>query len=162
VDGRELRQPLELRPDPRLKLAQADFVREFALARQVEAARARAAAALAEMKARHESLVSEEAKPSPDHHARLAALDAELQAMAPVAPDGPRAGPTPPPQTTTALTDISARLDALAQAVDGADGAPTADAQSGYAQASQALDAALARWTSLRGRINVLMYRPKA
>jgi len=48
-------------------------------------------------------------------------------------------------------------LDALAQAVDGADGAarpgygPHAlDAESGYAQVSRALDATLGNWAALR------------
>jgi len=42
----------------------------------------------------------------------------------------------------TALATISERLDNLAAAVDGADGAPTPDAESGYRQASAALSAA--------------------
>jgi len=41
------------------------------------------------------------------------------------------------------LTAISERLDKLAAAVDGADGAPTPDAESGYRQASAALEAVL-------------------
>jgi photosystem II stability/assembly factor-like uncharacterized protein len=43
------------------------------------------------------------------------------------------------------LTAVSDRLDALAQAVDGADGAPTPDAQAGYRKASAALAALLAK-----------------
>jgi hypothetical protein len=41
-------------------------------------------------------------------------------------------------------------LDAFAQAVDGADGAPALDAESGYAQVSRALDATLGNWAALR------------
>jgi len=44
-----------------------------------------------------------------------------------------------------ALAAVAGRLDGLAQAVDGADGAPTPDAESGYRQASAALDALLAK-----------------
>jgi photosystem II stability/assembly factor-like uncharacterized protein len=43
------------------------------------------------------------------------------------------------------LAAVTARIDQLAQAVDGADGAPTPDAESGYNQASAALDALLVK-----------------
>ncbi|WP_216838970.1 sialidase family protein [Caulobacter sp. S45] len=149
VDGRTLRQPLELHPDPRLKVTPDDFAREFALARRLEAARARATMALDDAKDMHQRLVSTAAD-RPERRAELTALDARLQVLAAVPVEGPRAGPPVPPQTAEALADIAVRLDALAQAVDGADGAPTPDAESGYAQASRALDATLAKWTVLR------------
>jgi len=48
----------------------------------------------------------------------------------------------------TTLTSISEWLDNLAQAVDGADGAPTPDNLRGFATVSAALDSIEPRWRS--------------
>ena len=47
------------------------------------------------------------------------------------------------------LQGISDRLDALNMATEGSDGAPSPDSLKGYALASQALDAAAARWNAI-------------
>jgi hypothetical protein len=48
------------------------------------------------------------------------------------------------------LSDISARLDALAQAVDGADGEPTPDARAGYQKAAEAAEKSLPLWSKIK------------
>jgi hypothetical protein len=68
------------------------------------------------------------------------ALTAELTQL--VGEGAPIGGKTPP----TTLTSVSEWLDNLAQAVDGADGAPTADNVRGFAVISSALDSLEARW----------------
>jgi hypothetical protein len=50
------------------------------------------------------------------------------------------------------LADLSVRLDALAEAIDGADGAPTQDAKAGYQQTAEAAQKALANWAALKSQ----------
>ena len=95
ANGKTLRQPLEIVPDPRVKASPAAYQAEFDLARKIEAGRGRVATAI-----------------------KAAPADAELKTLA-------------------------ERLGKLQLAVDGADGAPSADAVSGYAQASAAVRAKL-------------------
>ena len=74
----------------------------------------------------------------PDAEALSGQLDELLGEAAPI-------GGTSDPRT---LTSISEWLDALAQAVDGADGAPTADNVRSFEVISAALNAIEPRWTN--------------
>ncbi len=130
VDGQSFSQPLAIDPDPRVKAAPDAYRAAFALARSIEADRARAARALTEIAAARKGLVD----------AKAAALDARAAALvAPDAKDG--------------LPALQARLAKLQDAVDGADGAPSADAKTGYAAAAQALQADLDAWTVLKAEV---------
>ncbi len=95
ANGKTLRKPLDVVPDPRVKAAPGDYRAAFDLARRIEADRGRALAAI-----------------------KAAPADKDL----PV---------------------IVERLGKLQIAVDGADGAPSADAVSGYAQAAAFLKSKL-------------------
>ena len=131
------RQTLTVLPDPRLHLRPGDLDAQFTLARAIEAARVQAGPALedaAKLRAAH------------------APMRAELDALVDAPPDNPGAGQVAPPRQVDGLTDIALRLDALAQAVDGADAAPTPDAQAGFRLASQALARTLARWSDIAVR----------
>jgi hypothetical protein len=66
-----------------------------------------------------------------------------------VGTDAPSSGTTPP----TTLTSIAEWLDSLAQAVDGADAAPTPDAMRGFATVSAALDAIEPRWKAFAASV---------
>ena len=138
-----LRQPLAVLPDPRLRLQPGDLDAQFALARSIEAARVQASVALDDAGKLRTALVAA--------HAPAQALS-ELDALVDAPPDNPGAGRTAPPRHADGLSDVSLRLDALAQAVDGADAAPTPDAAAGFRQARQALAVALARWSDMRAR----------
>jgi photosystem II stability/assembly factor-like uncharacterized protein len=152
VDGQVQRQPLEIVPDPRVKVSPAAFQAEFALARQIEAAKAEAQTALAEAGKAKAAL---EAKRKGANDAERRRLDAQLAAV-----DALAAGPTHAPSggetgkaSAGGLYDVNSRLDKLAQAVDGADAAPSPDDVDGYRQARAALDAALVKWTALKAGI---------
>ena len=95
ANGKTLRQPLIIAPDPRVRADAASYRDAFNLARRIEADRGRVAVAM-------------------------------------------KATPTDPE-----LKAVSERLDKLQLAVDGADGGPSADAVSGYAQASAVIKAKL-------------------
>lgn len=121
VDGQSFSQAARILPDPRLHLHPTDLQSQFALARRVQAAQIECEHALSTAAALLPKLTNKSA------HARLTALI-----------DTPRSGKTANPN---ALTDLEIRLAALAQAVDGADAAPTPDAQAAYTQAAAALAA---------------------
>jgi hypothetical protein len=136
VGGQKVRQPLTVIADPRLTIRQADFEAEFRLARQIEQARVRVRTMLehaVDLKARAARL---KGQPNAD------ALTAQLDALA--GEEAPIGGATAP----TTLTSISEWLDSLAQAVDGADAAPTPDNLRGFAIVSRALDAIEPRWAA--------------
>jgi hypothetical protein len=136
--GQALRQPLTVVADPRVTVSEPDFDAEFRLAKQIEQARVRVRSMLAqasELKAR--------LKANPQE----APLTAQLDAL--VGEDAPIGGKMPP----TTLTSISEWLDSLAQAVDGADGAPTPDNLQGFAQVSGALQQIEPRWRAFQSSV---------
>jgi len=150
VDGKTWRQPLEILPDPRVKVTSADFQAEFALARQIEQATVRVDAALAEAGKLRASLATQIQAADPAHKAGLQAQAAQLDALLDMSSDDERKAVGRPAPSPDGLADIAERLGKLAAAVDGADGAPTPDAVAGFAQTSRDLDATLARWTALK------------
>lgn len=151
VDGRSYRQPLQLLPDPRVKVSVAAMQREFVLARKVEAAQVRAAAASAEAGKLLKALDARLPQSDGQVHAQIAALFANAQDLSGVIlhPD-PRNSVGSPPQNTGSLRALSMNLAKLEQAVDGADADPSADAQSAWTLLSQTLDGTLASWNQLK------------
>ena len=140
VDGRTFRQPLEIAPDPRVKAAARSYQREFALARRIEADRARARGALTQLDKAHAQLAASLANADANRKERLAMLDKRLTSLA-------------DPKLIDGLAGLLTTLDTLAVAVDGADGGPSADAESGYRQAAGRLEAALKTWSDLETEI---------
>jgi hypothetical protein len=140
IDGKVLKGAVEVRADPRTRATPADLAAEFALARRIEAARVEARAALAEagrQRARLEALAASD-------RPRAEALIARLDALADIPVESLANTPAARPPSVNGLPNVSARLDALAGAVDGADAPPSPDALSGFAQATATLDADLA------------------
>jgi photosystem II stability/assembly factor-like uncharacterized protein len=137
VNGQRLRQPLTVIADPRVRISQADFDAEFRLARQIEQARLRVRTMLERAADLKTALAKSKGQPTAD------GLSIQLAAM--TGEDAPIGGATPP----TTLTSISEWLDSLAQAVDGADAAPTPDDLRGFATVSTSLDAIEPRWRAL-------------
>ncbi len=157
VDGRTYRQPLALVADPRVKLAPAAYVRQFALAQRIEADRARALAALTQAKEARRALTEAQAGAAPSLRARLGALATRLQVVADLPADDPRNSVPAPPGALDGLNNLSATLDKLEVAVDGADADPSPDAVTGYAKAAAPLNATLARWAALKGEIDAAL-----
>ena len=145
VAGQDYRQPLLVKPDPRVRVTQAGFEREFELARKVEAAQLQVSAALDRATSLLDTL-----------DARLAQSGAARREMAAVMAkatniSGTRAHAIPfpavPPLRTDSLQALAADLDDLEAAVDDADADPSPDALSSYATLSQKATATLAEWT---------------
>src|SRR6185436_10073499 len=146
VDGTRLTQPLTLLPDPRVTLRPEDFANQFALARRIEAARAQAAVISHENDALGKALAERRKGARPEI---VKALDA-LEARAAEILDTPAVnGPSTLP-ALTGLRFVSDTLDKLANAVDGADTAPTPDAITGFEKIQPTLAALQAAWDALK------------
>ncbi len=145
ADGRTLTQPLVVVKDPRVPASDEDLVRQFGLARRIEAERARVAAALGQAAAlRKQAAVFSEKAPG-DGAAALAELEKTLELVA-----GPAVSPEEfynlveaPPTSLLRLTVSLARFQG---SVESADAAPTADAVTGFGQRQVAVEQGLARW----------------
>ncbi|MFC5524207.1 WD40/YVTN/BNR-like repeat-containing protein [Rhodanobacter ginsengisoli] len=155
VDGKTYRQPLQLSPDPRVKVSIAAMQREFALARQVEQAQLRAAAASTEADKLLKALDARLPQVRGALHAQIVALLTTAQDLSGVVlhPD-PRNSMGSPPRRTDSLRALSMNLARLAQAVDGADADPGADARASYASLNGTLGATLDAWTQLKRQLN--------
>jgi len=148
---RVYRQTLSVAPDPRVTLPPAAYARQFALAREIEAARVEIAAALKEAERIH-ALIAERRKGAGGAVAEaFAAADKGLLAVADLAPE--KRSPDsigPPPTTVGGLRYLQDAFRELARAVDGADAAPTPDAERGYLRHRALLDAALSKWAKFK------------
>jgi photosystem II stability/assembly factor-like uncharacterized protein len=156
VDGQAYKQWLEVKPDPRVHAKPADYQHEFALAQQIENARVRASAALKDAQALHQQLTQKAAKADAASKARLLAFDAALMRLSELPPDTAHSGP-PAPTSPNGLTGHLDDFGKLADAVDGADGAPTPDAESGCRQRMQSLATLLVQWNSLKTQISIAL-----
>jgi hypothetical protein len=153
VDGKRLRQPLSVAPDPRVMLAEDVYAQQFAFARDIQAAQVRVADAESGAKKLNESLVKERSDVSakPELAAAIDVLDADVVARAGIVDSGnPHNAWALPPSSTTSLRFMGETFEKLAGAVDGADAAPTPDARAGYAAALPMLEQSLAAWTNVR------------
>jgi photosystem II stability/assembly factor-like uncharacterized protein len=156
VDGQTYKQSLDVKPDPRVHAKPADYQHEFALAQQIENARVRAGAALKEAQVMHTTLVQRAAKGNMAAKAQFLALDSALLRLSELPPSD--AGDVPQgPLSPTGLMGLLEDFGKLAQAVDGADGAPTPDAESGFRQRTQALATLLVQWNSLKAQIDAAL-----
>jgi hypothetical protein len=155
VDGRSYRQPLLLKPDPRVHVSQDAFQREFELARKIEDASTRASAASAEAGKLLKALDAREAHAGTSLRAPMAALTDKISDLSGVEAH-PHAGNSmpSPPRRLDSLRALSMSLMKLEQAVDGADGDPSTDAQTSYAVLSQTLTGTLDAWQQLK-RVDV-------
>jgi hypothetical protein len=153
VDGRKFTQPLTVVPDPRIRLDDAAYARQFALARDVETAQLALAAAQEEAKNLHKSIAAAHAANTAkgDLESALDAFDAELVARAGIVEAAnPHNAWILPPSSTTSLRFVSETLGKVAGAVNSADAAPTPDAESGYAAAKALLDRELGEWKAFK------------
>ena len=150
VADRTLEQPLTVVPDPRVDLPQEAYEAQFALARKVEALRATVARVGRESGAVAAAIFERrESEPAEIRSAmdELLARIGTVQGAEPT-PDGS----TPwwvPPTSLDAVRYLGGALGELAQAVDGADAAPSPDAEAGYQRLKAMTDALTERWHAI-------------
>jgi len=139
VDGKRLEQPLTIVPDPRVTLPASAYAEQFALAREVEVARAALAAALGEAEKLIDDLTKRNEAARLEQAKRLSGVDPATASMWWLAP-----------ASTTTLRFVSGELDKLAAAIDGADAAPSADARAAWAKLKPMADTALQAWKEFK------------
>jgi hypothetical protein len=151
VDGKTHSQALTVKNDPRVKTSVADLAKQQALAFQIEAERAKLSVAGDEVSAVLRQLESLQAKAAPDLAARLKAFEMELSAQTELHAVPPGYGqPGAAPAKVGSLAYVTGAMDALQPAVENADGAPSPDAQKGFALQKANAAKAIAAWQSLK------------
>jgi hypothetical protein len=134
-------QPLTILPDPRVTMTPEAYARQFALARRIEAAAARVAAAVTAADAAHKRL------------AAGGSADLVLRIQALLGPDFGSAPTAPPPPGLTPLRTLAGKLARLLDAVDGADAPPSPDAETGFAQIEPVVEGTLTAWQALQAQV---------
>jgi photosystem II stability/assembly factor-like uncharacterized protein len=150
VDGHQYRQPLVVKPDPRVKVSAAGLRRQFELAQKVESASAKASAASAEAAKLLKALEAQETPSDPirDQAAAMIAKVTDLSGLE-LHPN-PRNLMPATPRRTDSLRAISSDLRKLDYAVDGADADPGPDELASYARLSKMLAATLHEWDEMK------------
>jgi hypothetical protein len=150
VDGTRQEQPLQVLADPRVNLPAAAYAQQFALAQAIQAQNTRVSTAAREADALVQAL-----KKAP---AQDKALGREIEALREraTALSGAREAPNPhnawayPPRDTHNFKFLAGALAKLQGAVDGADAAPSIDAQNGFKMLVPMIDAELKAWDELK------------
>ncbi len=151
VAGKTLSQPLVVVRDPRLvSVTDADLVRQFDLAREIQTERVRVARArrqASDLRARIAALRKNEA--AAGALPALEALSTAIDGLAgpPVAEPAEEFWDTEEIPLAT-LRRLSISLASLADAVESADAAPTPDALTGFAEWKKLVEISLSRWHS--------------
>ncbi|MFI4970145.1 MAG: WD40/YVTN/BNR-like repeat-containing protein, partial [Lysobacterales bacterium] len=143
VDGKEFRQPLVVKPDPRVQVSRADLELAAQLSQAIETELARVWQAHGEVDAVHKQLdtltkAGSAAAQSPTREA-IAAFAAKLEPL--------RSGKG---ESAPNLGAIDEALASLATDIEGADRAPTAPQEQMLVDYRGRLDRALAQWQLLR------------
>ena len=147
--GQTLMQPLLVARDPRIKATDEDLVRQFEVARQIQAERIRVAGPRGQVDAIRKQLVAlrgKAGKASANVEAFGKKLD-EIAGPPPATPEEDFFGE--PAVDLASLRRIAAAFQQLARAVESADAAPTPDLVSGFQQRRDMLSRALPRWEAL-------------
>jgi photosystem II stability/assembly factor-like uncharacterized protein len=149
VDGRSYRQALRVQPDPRVHVPEAALQREFALARQIEQAYARAVAARGEA-TRLLAVLEARLARADSLHGQIELLATKVVTISgmPLHP-GPTNAARTRPLRTDSLQTLVTNLDRLEGAVDGADADPGPDAQASYSTLTRMLTSTLGDWHRL-------------
>ncbi|MBS0555919.1 MAG: hypothetical protein JSR27_00740 [Proteobacteria bacterium] len=153
VDGVKREQSLQVLADPRVKLEDSAYAEQFAFARRIEAQNTRVGVAAHAADALHRALLALGAQGKGNWSKNAQALDTRVQVLS-----GKRDAPNPrnawsfPPRDTQNFAFLAGALAKLQVAVDGADAAPSIDAQNGFKALVPMVDATLQAWHDLQSR----------
>ena len=151
VNGISHRQTLTVAADPRIDLPAAAYADQFALAKRVEALQVRIKAANGEAGELRKALAARHDDAGGKTSTALDTFTVHLDVLT-----GTKSAPNPyngwsfPPQATQTLAFLDQSLAALMEAVDGADAAPSADAQAGYTKLDALCETALRKWIDFK------------
>jgi len=152
--GDTLTRPLIVRQDPRSAATPESLAAQLSMARRIEAANEKAAAALRRIDRVRARIDSVKARASGKGAATAALdrVDAKIEDVrgrtAASNPDAAGVGDGGPAPGT--LLNLRSYLRSLERAVESGESAPSAEAKTGFEKASRALDGALHRWQAIR------------
>lgn len=152
VNGARQEQPLQVLADPRVNLPASAYAQQFALAQSIEEQSVRVAAGASEA----DALVQALKKARTSNKGLDRDIDGLLERAA--ARTGTREAANPhnawayPPRDTHNFKFLADALAKLQGAVDGADAAPSIDAQNGFKALLPMVDAELKAWGELKSR----------
>ncbi|HKA35898.1 MAG TPA: hypothetical protein VKH43_03710 [Thermoanaerobaculia bacterium] len=144
--GQTLTKPLTVLRDPRVRATDADLVRQFEVAREIQAERIRVAGPRAQADAIRKQLVALRGKAG-QASAEIEAFGKKLDEIAGPPPASPEEDFFSEPAVDLAsLRRLAAALQQLARSVESADAAPTPNLVSGLAQRKEMISRTLPRW----------------
>jgi photosystem II stability/assembly factor-like uncharacterized protein len=150
--GKSVTQSLIVTKDPRLSptITDADLVRQFDLARDVQAERVRVASALRQADTLRKQLAAARGKAKSDAASFLDALGAAIdRAAGPPRSNRGEESFDAAEAVPTSLRRVAESLSNLQSVIESADAAPTADALTAFGDRRKLADAGLARWQEL-------------
>lgn len=151
VGGQTYTQPLEIKADPRVEISSAALQRQFDLARHIESLRldiVKVSAQAADLRAQ---LTAVRGKQSGKLANSIDAVVKQVDAVAGVRPvDNPANSIGLPTTDFTSLLYLQDALTNLGASVESADAAPSIGKTQTLAKYQQTLDAALAKWESVK------------
>lgn len=148
LNGRVYTQALKVVNDPRVKVMQQDLARQFEFAKRVEADRVQAAQAIEEIRSILKQSRGARAKASAKLAQKLVAFENAVTEMTELRADPVPFGiPGGTPSKSTSLLYLNNALDRLHRTVDESDGAPTADAITGFEKHHSLLTDFLKQWS---------------
>ncbi|HKW87532.1 MAG TPA: hypothetical protein VJN21_02125 [Candidatus Acidoferrales bacterium] len=153
VNGQSYTQPLEVKMDPRVKTSQEDLRKQFDLAQQVLVLTGETNGASRQASQLLDKLKALAPKVTERKHRKLAEqvdkMEKDTEAVLGAEARGELAAGAPQPTDRTTLRYVSGALGELERAVESADVAPTADAQTAFDQDGQIMHNALPKWDVL-------------
>ncbi|HEV2349558.1 MAG TPA: hypothetical protein VG028_06895 [Terriglobia bacterium] len=170
VDGKTYAQPLTLKMDPRVKTPLPDLMKQFSMARQINAEQAKVQKARIEGNRLHDQLHALSAKLENGQESlaiQAETLDRKVTSITGTAPArAPDAsGVQEPASGETTLRTLTARWGELDRAVESADAAPTADAATAFARDKVLTGKILEGWEGVKSqglaRLNQLLGQAK-
>jgi hypothetical protein len=151
VDGQRFTQPLDILPDPRVKLPPAAYADAYALARRIEAARAQVAASATALAALQRAITNRLAAADAVESPLLVSYLRELVGVTGIEPTvNPSNSYWQPAKALTTLRYLNETLTGLDTAVDGADAAPSPDARAGVSKVEGLVPTVLAAAARIR------------
>ena len=159
ANGQRLTQPIVVRMDPRVKTPRAALARQLAVSLQLSSAMRQTFDALRDLRALRARLAAEINRPGADSTVQLTlvAYDARLASI-----EGGEGAPPSRAGTASTLARLLGELTQLYSVVQGADAAPTAQAEQAIAERLRALPPLITRWNEERGKAGVLPGRTDA
>src|SRR6185312_7569114 len=147
VGGRTFAEPLEVRMDPRVQTPEAGLARQLALAQRITSAMHRDYTALTQVRALRSQLAARRRSAGDSTTAISKIMGGMEDSLAALA--GERRGGSASPNEDN-LVRLNGDLLALLNVIEGADADPTTQAAAAVPAIERRLDAAIARWQSLK------------